>query len=430
MLYEEARVYLETISKYGSVLGLESIRELLDRLGNPQKNLRFVHVAGTNGKGSILAYCSTILSEAGYKVGRYISPTVMEYRERFQINGIYISEEELGELTEQVKNAVEQMEAEGMISPTVFEIETAIAFLYFAKQNCEMVVLETGLGGCLDATNIVEHVKVCVFASISRDHMGFLGDTLTEIAEKKAGIIKPGAVVVTVPQCSEVMEVLRKTAREKGCPFILAEPEKLGLINQTLDGQEFDYKEYRGLKIPLLGRYQLENVCTALEVIRVLKESGMKIPESSIRTGLASTVWPGRFQVIRREPLVIVDGAHNVDAVRRLIENIELYLKGKKIIAIMGVFKDKEYPVMVQMIAPYLDSVYTINLPNEERTLPKEVLKEEFEKYQVRTETADGYIDAMEKAGKGQTDDQVIVGFGSLSYLGEMIRYCGKGRKG
>ena len=193
MLYEEARVYLDGVSKYGSVLGLDSIKGLLEELGNPQKDLTFIHIAGTNGKGSILAYLSTILTQAGYRTGRYLSPTVMEYLERFQIDGTYMGEDEFAEITCEVKRAAERLTEQGRPSPTAFEIETAIAFRYFQKRGCDYVVLEAGLGGLLDATNIVETTKLCIFASISMDHIGILGNTLEEIAENKAGILKKGA---------------------------------------------------------------------------------------------------------------------------------------------------------------------------------------------------------------------------------------------
>lgn len=429
MLYEEARLYLDQVSKYGSVLGLDSIRELLERLDNPQDKLQFIHIAGTNGKGSTLAYISTILKEAGYKTGRYISPTIMCYRERFQVNGLYISKEALAELTEQVKKAADQMVEEGLPSPTAFEIETAIAFLYFVKENCDIVVLETGLGGLLDATNIVKNVKVCVFASISRDHMGFLGNTLPEIAENKAGIIKEHAVVVSVPQEEAVMRVLQTVANEKQCSMIVSEPEHLLLHENTIDGQMFSYKKYENVYIHLLGNYQLENAATALEVIHVLNNMGYTITEEAVRNGLEKTCWAGRFQVLQKEPLIIVDGAHNIDAIRRLVENIDIYLKSKKIVAIMGVFKDKEYGEMVKMIAPYLSKVYAVNLPNAERTLSKEVLRDEFAKQNVSAQMAETHIEALERALVDKEDGQVILGFGSLSYLGDMIRKMeGKGK--
>lgn len=422
MLYEEARVYLAQVSKYGSVLGLDSIRELLKRLGNPQDTLQFIHIAGTNGKGSVLAYLSTILKEAGYKVGRYSSPTVMDYMERFQIGGKSMSEEKLGAYTELVKAAAEAMAADGLPSPTVFEIETAIAFSYFATEKCQIVVLETGLGGLLDATNIVKSTKVCVFTSISRDHVGILGENLEEIARNKAGIIKSGAAVVTVPQREMVMEVLQKEAEEKKCSLSVAEPQQIICQERSLEGQHFSYKEYEDMTIHLLGNYQLENVSIVLEVISVLRKMGMEISEQAVKCGLERTEWKGRFQILQKEPLVIVDGAHNKDAVKRLVENIEIYLKRKNIIAIMGVFKDKEYQEMVKLISPYLEKVYAVELPDRERTLSKERLKAEFEKYKVTAVTEKSHLTALRRAMEEAEKNQVILGFGSLSYLGDMIR--------
>ena len=226
MTYKEARVYLDEMSKYGSVLGLDTIRGLLRELGNPQDDLKFIHIAGTNGKGSVLAYTSTILSEAGYRTGRYVSPTVISYLERIQIDGTWIPEDEFAELTENVKEAIARMEAAGEESPTVFEAETAIAFLYFKKKKCDLVVLESGLGGILDATNIIGAPVCAAFATISVDHLGVIGDSLEEIVQNKAGIIKPGCAVVSAKQKENVREILKKTAEEKGCPITEAQPEQ------------------------------------------------------------------------------------------------------------------------------------------------------------------------------------------------------------
>ena len=227
MTYKEARVYLDEVSKYGSVLGLDTIRGLLMELGNPQEDLKFIHIAGTNGKGSVLAFISSIFSESGFRTGRYISPTVVSYLERIQIDGEWIPEGEFAEYAEEVKKAVARMETKGMAHPTVFEIETAIAFLYFREKKCDYVVLETGLGGRLDATNIVENTAAAVFTSISRDHMGFLGDTLEEIAGEKAGIIKPGCVAISAAQEPEAADILRKRAESLGCEIVFARPEEM-----------------------------------------------------------------------------------------------------------------------------------------------------------------------------------------------------------
>lgn len=422
MLYKEARVYLDQVSKYGSVLGLESIKGLLEELENPQNDLTFIHIAGTNGKGSILAYISSILTEAGYRTGRYISPTVMEYLERFCIDGKYMTEDELGVIIEKVRDAAGRSVEKGNPSPTVFEIETAAAFVYFKEKACDIVVLEAGFGGLLDATNIIRNTKLCVFASISMDHMGILGDTLKEITQNKAGIIKTGADIVSAPQTEEVFTILKTKAKEKNCCFSNAEPEKIVIHEETLEGQSFSYKQYENLEISLSGRHQLENAITAIEAIGRLRRHGYNIDDMAIRRGLKNAAWPGRFMLVKKEPIIIADGAHNVDAVKRLTENIRTYFPGKKLIGILGVFRDKEYEKMIEIIAPYFKYIYAIELPNKERSLAKEQLSEVLREYHMKSETAGSVQEALEKAKERAGETGLILAFGSLSYLGEVIR--------
>lgn len=423
MTYKEARVYLDNVSKYGSVLGLDTIRNLLNELGNPQDDLSFIHIAGTNGKGSVLAYLSSIFCAAGYRTGRYISPTVMGYLERIQIDGRWISEDVFAELVEEVQRAVARMEAEGKQSPTVFEIETAIAFLYFKRAHCDLIVLETGLGGALDATNIVSNVKAAVFTSISRDHMGVLGNTLEEIAANKAGIIKPGGLVISAPQEPEVQEVIKKYAEEKGCSLRFSQPEKIRIETETYRGQTFSYKEMRELSIRLAGRHQLLNAITAWETAQALG-----ISEEAIREGLQKAEWIGRFTTICEEPLFLVDGAHNVDAAKRLRESVETYFPGKRLICIMGVFRDKEYEAIVKIMMPLAKQVYTVDLPDTDRTLPAETLKQTWDEMlqkagiSVRVQAAGAVETAVKLAMADAKKEEIILAFGSLSYLGEVIR--------
>lgn len=422
MLYEEARVYLDDASKYGSVLGLDSIKSLLGELGNPQNDLEFIHIAGTNGKGSILACLSSILSEAGYRVGRYSSPTVMGYLERFQIDGTWMAEDELAFFTGQVKAAIDRMRGKGLPSPTVFEIETAIAFLYFKKENCDYVVLEAGMGGELDATNIIPSAKVCVFASISMDHVGVLGDSIEEIAANKAGIIKPGAWVVTARQTEPVWKVISGRAGNLGCPVLRARPDQAVILEESLNGQRFSYGEYEEFTLHLAGRFQIENAVTVLEAVKALRALGTEISEDAVRRGLEMAKWPGRFQQICAEPLIVIDGAHNEDAVRRLRENVQIYLQGKRILAVMGVFRDKDYRRMLEIIGPHLAHVYAVELPNRERTLDKETLVRELHRQNVSAEPAESVEEAVYQAvGEAAKDDAVLI-FGSLSYLGEAVR--------
>lgn len=422
MLYKEARVYLDSVSKYGSVLGLESIKNLLEELGNPQKELIFIHIAGTNGKGSIVAYLSTILTEAGYRTGRYISPTVTEYLERFQIDGVFMRKKELARFTCYVKEAVERLVEQGKQSPTVFEIETAIAFLYFKEKKCDFVVLESGLGGLMDATNVIENPKLCVFASVSMDHIGVLGNTIEEIARDKAGIIKRGSEVITGRQKACVRKILEETASAKGCRMTETDLKKLTVLKQSLETQKFTYSEFKEMELHLAGQHQIENAAVALETVKALIRQGVDISEEAVREGLQKTRWPGRMMVLGKQPLVIVDGAHNEDAVKRLAENLEIYFKGKKVIAVLGVFKDKEYEKMIEEISPYLEYVYAIDLPDRERTLTKEKLCEILGKYEICAEPAVQIDQAVALAKRRAGRDGTVLVFGSLSYLGEVIR--------
>ncbi len=427
MTYKEARVYLDEVSKYGSVLGLDAVRDLLYELGNPQDGLRFIHIAGTNGKGSVLAFTSSILSEAGFRIGRYISPTVISYLERIQVDGEWILEMEFGELVEEVQRAIVRMEAKGLSSPTVFEIETAIAFLYFQRKHCDFVVLETGLGGSLDATNIVKNTVVAAFTSISRDHMGFLGDTLGEIARNKAGIIKPGCIVVSAPQKPEVKRELETSAKKYDCTVRFASPENVVVLEQDYQGQMFSYHGMEHLQIKMAGSYQILNAMTAWEIINALNDIlENKISEQAVRSGLLKAQWPGRFTCIKKQPIFIIDGAHNVDAVMRLRESVEQYFPGKRLVYIMGVFKDKEYEKMAEIMAPLADSVYTVNLPDSERTLPAQELKQAVEPYcKGAVRAARDIEQAVEMALQDARREDVVLAFGSLSYLGQIINlFC------
>lgn len=422
MTYKEARVYLDEVSKYGSVLGLDTIRGLLRELGNPQDDLKFIHIAGTNGKGSVLAYTSTILSEAGYRTGRYVSPTVVSYLERIQIDGEWIPEAEFAESVEEVQKAIARMEAGGEASPTVFEVETAIAFLYFKKKRCDIVVLETGLGGILDATNIVENTVAAVFTSISRDHMGFLGNTLEEIASNKAGIMKKNCFAVTALQKPEVMKILEERAAKLQCSLKIVYPENAVVLKEDWSGQSFTCGKWDNIHIPLAGRHQIINALTVLGLVDTLAETGFPISEEAVRKGFENTVWPGRFTCIGRAPLFIIDGAHNEDAARKLRESVEQYFPGRRLIFIMGVFKDKEYDKITQIMAPLADQIYAVELPDKDRTLSAEALSQSARRYCTDTKAMQGIEDAVSAAFRAAGEEDVILAFGSLSYLGQVMQ--------
>jgi len=422
MTYKEAKQFLEDCNQYAGEFTLEPLKEMLRRLGNPQDELSFVHIAGTNGKGSVLAFVSTILKEAGYRVGRYISPTIFSYRERIQVNETYISREDLARLTEKIRTVGEQMLLEGMQHPTMFEAETALAFLYFTEQKCDLVVLECGMGGRMDATNVIRNTAAAVFASISMDHMGFLGDTLAKIAENKAGIIKPGCTVVTLKQPAEAQRAILEQARLCGCTVVTAKPEQAVNRQRGLFSQSFDYKEQKEIQISLSGEYQFANASLALEVIDALRAKGYEIPKAAVRKGLKEAVWIGRFSVIAREPYVIADGAHNRDAARKLAETIEHYLQGKRLIYIMGVLADKEYDAVIERTARYASEIITVMTPDNVRALPAEDLAKAVAVHNSHVQAAESIQAAVSRAYELAEKEDVILAFGSLSYLGELVR--------
>ena len=422
MNYTEARKFIDEVSTRGSELGLTSITNLLNLLGNPQDDLKFVHVGGTNGKGSLLAYLESILRTAGYQVGRYISPTLFSYRERIQVNGSYISREAFARLLTQVAEAMEQMKAQGMGLPTVFEVETAVSFLYFKETNCDLVLLEVGMGGRLDATNLIKTPVLTALVSISMDHMEFLGNTLAEIAWNKAGIFKDGVPAVSIGQIEEAAEVIRKEAAKKSTSCTFVDKGLFEDVVYGLEEQRFSYKEFKNMVIHLAGLHQIENAALALECIRSLRASGYPVADEAVREGLEKTQWKGRFTIIHREPMVIIDGAHNPDAAERLREAVEQYFPNKKKYYIFGVFSDKEYDKIIDSTAPMADHIFAIETPDNPRALPKEKLVEAVKPVNPSVEAAEDITDAVKKAFAAAGPEDVILIFGSLSFLGEVER--------
>lgn len=425
MTYEEAREYLNSVAAGGSVLGLENITALLEELGDPQDKLKFVHIAGTNGKGSTLAFISTILKESGLKVGRYVSPTVVCYEERIQVNGEYITKEALSSLTPKVKAAAERVSSLKGLNPTVFEIETAIAFLYFLECGCDIVTLECGMGGATDATNVVKTVVLSVIASISMDHIGVLGNNLAEIASQKAGIIKAGVPLVTVKQPPEVMKVLKDRAEEMNSVLTVADPDNIYDISYGDLVLNFSYRshgrEYRDLSTGLCGAYQVENAALALESCILLGNLGYNITARSIKAGLAATLWTGRFTRIHDNPAIIIDGAHNEAAAGQLAHTLQIYFTNRKLIFIMGVLRDKEYDKILDIMLPFAETTVTITPPNP-RALSGTELAEEIKKRGYQAVPADSVKEALSTAIELSEKRTSILCFGSLYYLGEVIR--------
>lgn len=422
MKYTECLEYIEEIGKKkGSVLGLDNIKELCRRIDSPQDKLKFVHIAGTNGKGSTLSFISTVLKEAGYKVGRYISPTIRDYRERFQINGSMISQASFSKYIDMIRPVCDKMVEDGFEHPTVFEIETAIAFKYFADKSCEIVVLETGLGGIEDATNIITTTVLSVITSISMDHMQFLGDSLAKIAEKKCGIIKPFVPVVCGIQKEEALRVIENTAMTQKSELTILNEKDISKIKYGLGKQSFVIDNQKYI-ISLSGVWQIENAALAVRAVNILKNNGFtKINQQKIEKGLEMAEWPARCQVLQKKPLILIDGAHNEDAAKRLRETIDLYFPDKRKFYIMGMFRDKEVNKVVEIIAKDGEMVFTCQTPNNSRALSPVELGEIVSAVNTRVTCCDSVEEAVEFATAVAQKDDVIIACGSLAYLGKVI---------
>lgn len=422
MKFQKAMEYIDSCGAYGIVPGLGGITELLKRLHNPQKKLKVIHIAGTNGKGSTLGFISTILTENKYKVGRYVSPVIFEYRERFQIQQKPISKAEVGRLMEVVSVHADAMELEGLQHPTPFEIETAMAFVLFAEKQCDFVILETGMGGTLDATNVVENTLVSVITNIGRDHMGFLGNSIEEIASHKAGIIKKGSVIVSAMQEEAVKKVLEDRAEEvQASKVVFVNENEIKNVKYDLHKTVFSYKKMKKLETSLLGTYQVKNAVLALEVIRCLEEMGYVFSEKKIRQALLKTVWQGRFQIIDKKPLFLIDGAHNAAAAAELRKSIQFYFTNRRIIYIIGVFRDKEYEQVIETTCDLAEHIITIAKKGNPRALPSLELAQAVTKVNPMVTVADSVEEAVELSYLLADKDTVIIAFGSLAYLGDCI---------
>lgn len=422
MDYQQSRAYIRDAEQYaGGALDLTNIKELMKRLGNPQDQLKYIHVAGTNGKGSVIAYLYTTLTKAGYHVGRYISPSVYSYREKIETEGKPISREKFAEQTTRVAAVIEEMTAEGLAHPTPFEIETAVAFLFFAEEKCDPVILEVGMGGITDATNLITTTELAVLVPISMDHQSFLGNTISEIAEKKAGIIKPGSSVVTIGQETEALKVIKKTGAEAGADVCVADVSEAEVLEADFTGQRFCYKgeEYA---LSLAGSYQTENAVLALEALRILDERGYHTTLEQRKEGLWATRWNGRLTIIHKNPLFIVDGAHNPAAADMLEDSVRKYFKDRRLFFIMGVFKDKDYPYIIRKLCPYAEQILAIETPDNPRALPAEELAEAIRPYNANVRAEKNISRAVEELFEMAGKDDVILSFGSLSFIGEITR--------
>lgn len=433
---------IEKLKKRGSTPGLEPVRALLAALKHPEEKIAVVHIAGTNGKGSVFAFLSAILQEGGYRVGRYISPTIHSYEERFQINGQEISPEKLEKYYVRMECAMEQMERTQLPSlrqPTLFEVETALAFLYFAEEQVDVALIETGMGGTYDATNVIEHPLLTVISSVSYDHKAFLGDTLEEIAGEKAGIIKENVPVVVEENVSEVCRIMQETAARKHAPCTLIRAADYQVETESVTGSTFIWKKHR-FSIFLPGQHQISNAVTALaaaeELMERLPSEGRRklepgenarfIPAADKRLGwpemergLANARWPGRLELLGERPYTFRDGAHNPDGARKLAQFLEKHFTNRRIIYIMGVLKDKEYEKMLAELMPLASEIYTFR-PNNERGLSGEVLAACAQRFGVPSHCCQDVNEAIRRGREKAEQEDVIVICGSLSFMEEM----------
>ena len=423
MNYIEATKYMNEARKKGSILGLENMKNLMDKLDNVQDKMKVLHIAGTNGKGSTSAYLSGILMEAGYKVGIYTSPAVFDYLEIFKINNEMISEEEYADILQEIKIKIDEMAAEGMETPTAFEIETGLAFLYFYKNNCDFAVIETGMGGSTDATNIVKKPLLSIITPVSMDHMEFLGNTLTEIAHKKAGIIKEGCRVVSACQNEEVAYVIKEEAEKKNSSLFVAGDAKgvLGKDYTDICYKGTDNNEYY-VTTSMLGSFQIQNVATAIEAAISLREAGVKISNEDIRQGIKKTVWHGRFEKIGESPDIYFDGGHNPGAAVNIRNTVEIYFTNRKIIYIIGVLADKDYDKVLEITAPLATEIITVTPPDNVRALDGKILMEAVKEYNENVTYADSLQEAVRRGKEAAGEEGVVIIFGSLSYLGRIKR--------
>ncbi|MBR4766196.1 MAG: bifunctional folylpolyglutamate synthase/dihydrofolate synthase [Clostridia bacterium] len=414
----EAIQYIHSLERFGINPGLERIGALCDILGNPQKSLRFVHVAGTNGKGSTSTIISNILIKAGYATGLFTSPYVVDFRERIQFNGCMIEPYELADAVSEVKTAVEILNIRGVF-PTEFETITATAFLYFKKKKCDFVVLEVGLGGRFDATNIIDCPVVNVITSISKDHTAVLGDTLSKIAFEKCGTIKENGVCVCYPeQDKEALEVIKTTCKEKNAQLIIPDLTNIKQLNVGAAGTEFQYDGI-DYSLPLVGAHMVKNAVTAINAVKVIKKAEFNIPDKAFSLGVASSVMPARLEIMRKKPLIILDGGHNEGCANAVAGYIGTFLKGRKITAVVSMMADKDYDSYLRITAPFFRRIVATHT-NVPRALPADELCETAKKYCGDCVDIADSAHALKYAFGTLEKDDVLLVCGSFYFAGEI----------
>lgn len=416
MNYEEALAYIHTVTWRGSIPGLSRTQELLRRLGNPERSLRFVHIAGTNGKGSTSAMMASILHAAGYRVGLYVSPFIDRFNERMQINGVPIPDEMLAALTAEVYPHAEAMAEH----PTEFELITSIAMLYFTRSRCDIVVLEVGMGGALDSTNVIDTPELAVITAMGLDHMRFLGNTLAEISAQKAGIIKEGGDVVIYGRCPEAETVFEQRCAERHARLHRPDAALLRPGVFGLNGQSFSYGAYSDLWIPLVGSYQPYNAAVVLTGVDVLRQKGWQIPQSAVREGLRRVSWPARFEVLRHaDPVCIVDGGHNPHGIRGTADSLLRLFPHTPVTFVIGVMADKDVDGILDILLPLAARCFTVR-PDSPRAMDPAALAAAISARGVRAEACPMVADGVQRAVAAAGQGGVVCALGSLYMAGDV----------
>ena len=424
MTCEQAIEYLYSRLKFGSIPGLERIEALCNLVGNPQDKLRFVHVGGTNGKGSTCSMIAGMLQNAGYKTGLFTSPYVIDFRERIQIDGEMIDPNELGSIVEELIPLVAELDKQG-ITPTEFEVLTVVSLVYYQRHNCDFVVLEVGLGGLCDSTNIIKNPEVCVITSVSYDHTHILGETIEEIAFQKSGIIKENTSVVVYPQpFEEAQQIIIKTAKEKNCRIYAVDEDLINPVESDMSGSVFSYKDYT-VKVSLVGAHQLYNAATAFEAGIALIERGVNLTVENILFGIENAHIAARTQIVSKKPLVVIDGGHNPDGVAALCKNLVTVFSGKSVTAIVGMMADKDISESAKLLAPLCDKILTVTVDNP-RSMKADGLKEIFERYNSDVTAFDNLGSALNEVIGKIGENEMLLICGSLYLASEAENFKNK----
>ncbi len=418
MQYEEALLYIHHVSWTRSRLGLTRTFALLGRIGNPQKSLRFIHVAGTNGKGSTAAMLAQIFQSAGYRTGMYTSPYIDRFNERMQVDGHPISDEELADITAYIRPFADEMEDH----PTEFELVTAIGFSYFQRHGCQIVVLEVGMGGELDSTNVIDAPELAIITNMGFDHTKELGPTMRDIARAKAGIIKEGGTVVTYGCNPEADAVFEEACRARGAELVVTDHGRIQNLRPALDHLTFDFDGEKDLRCSLIGGYQAHNAAVALTAVEQLRNKGWRIDSAAVRSGLAGVRWPARFEVLCQSPLFIADGGHNPQGVEAAVASLRMHFPGKKLIFLLGIMADKDIPRMLEKIGPVAERFFTVT-PCNPRAMQAMELASRLQALGYAAIACETVEDGVQAAIAAAGEDGLICALGSLYMLGD-VRSC------